>query len=63
MTKYYGLLVSEFDNTIEDIDTEACWRPEHESFGFSYCKWLKTIEERDEMRIYLREKLTKGVKK
>lgn len=55
--KYYGVMCCELDGSLEDIDVEADFKPNHEQVGFSFVKWFKTHEARDKTRQYLSEQI------
>lgn len=51
--KYYGVIVSLLDGSIDEIETEANWKPEQEDGGMmTFCKWFKNDEERKSYKEY-----------
>ena len=49
-TQYYGYMVSELTEEIENLEGVYDYKPGHESVGFAYAKWFKTRLERDKSR-------------
>lgn len=57
MTTYYGFMVCEFDGDIENLQTEADYKPSTERCGFSYAKWFIDKNKRDKCQEYTAQQI------
>ena len=53
--RYYGVMCCEFDGSLEDLEVETDFKPNHEQSGFFFAKWAETAEKRDKIKEYLKK--------